>query len=300
MELEMKTKLAEVMPERIEFNYAPLKAKLADKLAYYKALVVTEDSAKVAKSDLAKLRKLKESLNAKKISVKKEFMVPYTTFENEVKEIFGMIDEPITAIGSQLKAFEEQQKAEKQTKIEAFYTEVIGELAPLLPLTKIFNSKWLNTATSAKSIKTELAETISKVKSDIEIIKEMHIECEQTMLDTYLCTLDMSAALAEKTRYEAQQTALKDYAAKQAEKAAEISTVEPTSDEEKASIHDFTESQIIEPEPAPDFWTTFPKEKPQENTKDVKLIFYATTAAFRAELKALTVKHGIAYGGLDE
>jgi argininosuccinate lyase len=84
MELEMKTKLAEVMPKQIEFNYAPLKAELAEQLAYYKALVVTEESAKVAKSDLAKLRKLKESLNAKKISIKKEFMAPYTAFENEV------------------------------------------------------------------------------------------------------------------------------------------------------------------------------------------------------------------------
>ena len=113
MELEIKTNLAEVMPKEIEGNYAPLKAELADKLAYYKAFVVTEDSAKVAKSDLAWLRKLKESLNAKKISVKKEYMKPYMGFEDEVKEIFGMIDEPITAIGTQLKAFEEQQKAEK-------------------------------------------------------------------------------------------------------------------------------------------------------------------------------------------
>ena len=59
MELEIKTNLSEVMPKEIEGNYAPLKAELADKLAYYKALVVTEDSAKIAKSDLAWLRKLK-------------------------------------------------------------------------------------------------------------------------------------------------------------------------------------------------------------------------------------------------
>ena len=293
MELIMKTDLAKVMPKQIEFNYAPLKTELAEKLSYYKNLVVTEDSIKSAKDDRAMLRKLKDTLNAKKVSVKKDFLIPYEEFEREVKELMSMIDEPIFAIDSQVKSFEEQQKAEKKAKIDGFYDELIGELSTLLPLEKIFNSKWLNTATSPKSIKTELTETISKVKSDIDIIKEMHIECEQTMLDAYLRTLSMSDALAEKNRYEAQQDALKEYERKQAEQKAK--DVEPVADEIPTAC-----KTIAEPS-APDYWNTFPESEPApvETVHDVKMIFYATTAKFRAAMKSLTEEYGIDYDGLN-
>lgn len=293
MELEMKTKLSEVMPKQIEFNYSPLKSELAEKLAYYKNLVVTEESIKPAKDDRAKLNALKKTLNDKKISVKKEFLIPYDEFEREVKELMAMIDEPISAIDSQLKAFEEQQKAEKQSKIQNFYDESIGGLAPLLPLQKIFNSKWLNTATSAKSIKAELSATISKVKSDIEIIKCMHCECEQTMLDTYLQTLDMSSALAEKTRYEARQAALKEYERKQSEQK-EIPTPIVTEPDEIP-----TDYVPAGKSSAPDYFNTFPEEKPVETVHDVKMVFYNTTAEFRAAMKQLTEEFGIDYAGLD-
>lgn len=294
MELEMKTKLAEVMPKQIEFNYAPLKTELAEKLAYYKNLVVTEDSIKPAKNDRAMLNSLKKTLNDKKISVKKEFLIPYDEFEREVKELMSMIDEPILAIDSQLKAFEEQQKAEKQAKIEEFYTESIGELSPLLPLTKIFNPKWLNTATSAKSIKSELSETISRVKTDIEIIKAMHIECEQTMLDAYLRTLSMSDALAEKNRYEARQADLKEYEAKKAEQVAQ-KKAEPVKEPDEIPTECAPQKSN-----APDYWNTFPEEeKPVETVHDVKMVFYNTTAEFRAAMKQLTEEFGIDYAGLD-
>lgn len=293
MELEMKTKLDEVMPKQIEFNYSPLKSELAEKLSYYKNLVVTEESIKPAKDDRAKLNALKKTLNDKKISVKKEFLIPYDEFEREVKELMAMIDEPICAIDSQLKAFEEQQKAEKQSKIQSFYDEFIGELASLLPLQKIFNPKWLNTATSAKSIKAELSGTISKVKSDIEIIKGMHVDCEQTMLDTYLQTLDMSAALAEKTRYEARQAALKEYERKKAEQKE--TTPIPVATEPDEIPTDYVPAGKSS---EPDYFNTFP-EPAAETVHDVKMVFYNTTAEFRAAMKQLTEEFGIDYAGLD-
>ena len=298
MELVIETKLAEVMPKKIEFNYDPIKTELTEKLAYYRNLVVTEDSIKPAKSDRAWLNSLKKTLNDKKISVKKDYLVTYDVFEREIKELMAMIDEPISAIDSQLKAFEEQQKAEKQAKIEEFYAELIGDLAALLPLTKIFNPKWLNTATSAKSIKTELSEIIATVKSNIAIIQDMHIECEQTMLNAYLQTLNMSSALAEKNRYEAQQAATKEYARKQAEIAEQKKI-------EDAQIVDEPEEIPTEYVPAgkssaPDYFTTFPEEeKPAETVHDVKMVFYKTTAEFRAAMKQLTEEFGIDYAGLD-
>jgi len=299
----MSTDLAKELPKQIVFNYAPLKEELTGKLAYYNALVVTEESVKRAKKDRASLNDLKKSLNDKKISVKKDFLIPYDEFEREVKELMAMIDQPISAIDAQIKKFDEMKKGKKRKQAEDLYAELIGELAPLLPLEKIFNPKWLNVATTAKSVKSELSETILKVNADIEIIKGMHIECEQTMLDTYLRTLNMSTALAEKTRYEAQQAALKEYEQRklEAEQKAAQEPVEPIAE----TCHPNetpAEPEIIEPAPIPDYFGAIHDTRPipQEEIKDVRLVFYATTAAFRAEMKALTEKYGISYSGIED
>ena len=39
-------------------------------------------------------------------------------------------------------------------------------------------------------------------------------------------------------------------------------------------------------------------ERPDEELKTIKVIFYDTTAAFRAEMRALTDKYGVKYGGI--
>ena len=54
-ELVMKTDLQKAIPQAIEFNYDELKKQLPERLAYYKNLVVTEDSIKSAKADKATL-----------------------------------------------------------------------------------------------------------------------------------------------------------------------------------------------------------------------------------------------------
>lgn len=294
MELIMTTDLAKELPKEIVFNYAPLKAELTEKLAYYNALAVTEDSIKNAKTDRADLRKLKDSLNAKKISIKKDFLIPYDEFEREIKELMAMIDQPINAIDSQIKAFDEAEKEKKKKQAEDFYSKLIGELAPLLPLEKIFNPKWLNVATTAKSVKTELTETISKVSTDIETIKGLHAECEQTMLDTYLRTLDIGKAIAEKTRYESQQEQLRVYEQKKLEAAQK-------SEEEIPEDKSIEPEIIIQPALIKDEYGTVHGTPPvlTEETVDVKLIFYATTKEFRTEMKALTEKHGISYEGIE-
>ena len=108
------------------------------------------------------------------------------------------------------------------------------------------------------------------------------------MLDTYLQTLDMSSALAEKTRYESRQAALREYERKQSELKAIPAPI------------------VSEPDEIPtdcvptDYFNTFPEEeKPVETVHDVKMVFYNTTAEFRAAMKQLTEEFGIDYAGLN-
>jgi hypothetical protein len=296
MELIMTTDLAKELPKEILFNREQLKTELSEKLVYYKSLVVTEDSTKSAKVDRAKLNKLRTALEDKRIEVKKDCLIPYAEFEKEINELIGMIDEPINTIDSQLKNFEEQKKADKEKQINDFFLENVGDLLALLPLKKIYNPKWLNAGYKMSDIEKEIADTIFKAKNDINIIKAFGVECEQQMLDKYLFTLDMSAAMAEKTRFEEQQKRLKEYEELQrkaaAEKAAEslksepVKVIETTYSEPTQAAH--PQQQYI---PEPEQCTPVQ----QEQRKTISVTFQNTTADFRHEMGALCKAHGIKY-----
>ena len=137
MEFVMGNSL-ETLPKTIDFNFEELKGQLAESLALYTGLVVTEDGIKGAKEDRAKLNKLREALENKRKEVKRECMAPYTDFEAKVKELVGLIDQPIAAIDAQLKEYEEKRRADKRAAILEIYEETVGELRALgLELTQL-------------------------------------------------------------------------------------------------------------------------------------------------------------------
>ena len=277
MELILNTNLETAIPAVIDWNHEALKVELSERLAHYNNLVVTEDAISVAKSDRAKLNKLRTAIDDKRKDVKKTCLKPYEDFDKRVKEILSLIDQPIAAIDKQTKAFDEIEKQDKLGRLAAFYTANIKELREVLPIERVLPEKWANKSEKDIAITQEMLATIQKVGNDIGIIKAMKLDFEQNVLDVYLQTLDMSAALAEKSRMEEQAERLKKLAEAQ----------KPT-------------APVIEPEPVI-VAATAPqsdRETPQaaEHTKDIDVRFYATTAAFRADMKALTDKHQIRYG----
>ena len=279
MELILNTNLETAIPAVIDWNHEALKTELSERLAHYNNLVVTEDSIKGAKADRAKLNTLRTAFDDKRKEVKKACLKPYEDFEKKAKEIIALIDQPIAAIDAQTKAFDEIQLSDKRNTLAAFYTANIGELREILPLEKVLPPKWENKGETIINITQQMLDVMNRVKNDLGIIKAMKLDFEQNVLDVYLRTLDMSAALAEKARMQEQAERLK--------KLAEAQKPEPT-------------APIVKPEPIIALATApqIAPDAPQvaEQTKDIDVRFYATTAAFRADMKALTEKHGIRYG----
>lgn len=162
LELKMTTDLATAIPAEIVFNFEELEAELQRRLEHYNHLVVTEDSIKEAKEDLANLRKLREALETRRKEVKNQCAVPYVAFEKKEKRLIALIDSPIDAINGQLKKFDDRQKEEKRSEIAAAYDELVPEsLRDIIPLTRILDPRWLNKGTSMKSIR-EAIETVSR------------------------------------------------------------------------------------------------------------------------------------------
>ena len=298
MELIMTTDLEKSLPKKIDFNYEAIKAELSEKLERYNSLVVTEDSISGAKKDKAALNKLKTALEDRRKEVKKDCLRPYEEFEQKIKELVGMIDAPVLAIDGQIKAFDEIKKAEKRAEIQAFYSDNVGDLAPLLPLDKVFDPRWLNATYKIEDAQKEIADRIFKVRNDIGIIKAMNLSGEQQVLDVYLRTLDMSAALAEKTRLEYQQKRMEEYEAAR-QKAAQEAPQEPkTVVIDGTPCHDFCDYKPGDHVAFGVDLASGPDKTAYEEPKTIKVVFYDTTEAFRHDMRALTEKYGIRYGGL--
>lgn len=220
--------------QAIEFNYEDLQKWITEQVEQYKDLIYTDDTIKDAKDDRAKLNKFRESIDNARKDVKKTYLAPYNAFEEKVKSLLALIEEPTKAIDTQVKAYEQTKKDEKRTEIEAYYNATAGDLLSLLPLEKFFDSKWLNATVTIKAVQSEIDKIIAKAKFDIQTIKDLKSEWQLTLIDTYLNTLDLGKALAEKTRLETRKAELENNQVVEVNKKVETPVPQtPTAEEVK-------------------------------------------------------------------
>lgn len=247
----------------IGFNFEEIKEKLNSELEIYKNMIFTEDSKAEAKKTIASLRKLKKSVNDKKLEVKKSFMIPYTNFEAQVKELDNLIDEPINFINNQVEEFERRRVEEKKSLISEIYTEIMAEhveASGYLPLQRIYDSKWENSTTTKKAITEAIAERVDHVEKDLSIIRSMESEFEDKGIEKYKVTLGLSDAIEIMNQYQKQKEEIlrrqeeeaKRKAEEEARKASEVSSAIDTPMQESPVAQTAPEEKIIEQKPVND------------------------------------------------
>lgn len=245
----------------IGFNFEEIKEKLNSELEIYKNMIFTEESKTEAKKTIASLRKLKKSVNDKKLEVKKSFMIPYTNFEAQVKELDNLIDEPINFINNQVEEFERKRVEEKKALISEIYTEIMAEheeASGYLPLQRIYDSKWENATTTKKAITETITERVDHVEKDLGIIRSMESDFEDKGIEKYKTTLELSDAIEVMNQYQKQKEEILRRQEEEAERKAEE---EARNESEKNSEPDIAvnetpitdnvpEEKFVEPKPA--------------------------------------------------
>lgn len=189
----------------VSCNFEEVEAYIKDRLKEYDGAIFTEESKGYAKKELAKLRAEKKELNDNLRDAKKKYMAPWDTFEPKVKELINLFDEPITLIDGQVKAFEEDRIAQKKALIEAIYTELVGDLADIIPLERIYNPKWENATTKEKAIREEVLAQATAARIALDTIRGMRSDAESKALDVYKQTLSLPEAISCINAYEAQK-----------------------------------------------------------------------------------------------
>lgn len=185
----------------IDFNLQELKDNLAKEMQVYDNLVVTEDTVKDSKKDLAMLRKASKELNDRKIAVKKEFLAPYTAFESEVKDAIAIIEKPISLIDAQIKQFEEEQKIAKKKHLEEVFQDQVGELGEYITFSEVFKESWLNATAKDKDAIDEIQIAKMKVEGELQAIKSLASEIEPELLSHYKRTHSLAECIQRNTNY---------------------------------------------------------------------------------------------------
>lgn len=221
MELKIYNPVEDGFIKKIDWNYEDLKAEIETRTAEYAASVYNDDSIKNAKDDRAKLNKLKDALEGKRSSVRKQMLEPYEIFSSEIKSLTVLIDKAISNIDGQVKDYESRQRKMKEAKIREFYDANIFDLEKYLPFERVIKPSYLNVSTSMKSIKEEISAMIQRVSEGIALLNDTDSPYVVDMKAEFLKTYDIGAALAVKNRLEAAERKRQEYEAERAKQKAE-------------------------------------------------------------------------------
>ena len=183
--------------KEIQWNQGEVKSWVAARVRDYKTIAYTADQAKDMKRDRADLNKLKAAFEDERKRLKKVCMEPYNRFEQQVKEITALIDEPIQLIDSQLSEIEERRKQLKQKEIEDLFG-TIG-FQDFITLERIMDPKWLNATVSLNKIEEQMKNLLFRVGTEVSTINSLP-EFSFEALENYKKTLDLNMAIAEGQR----------------------------------------------------------------------------------------------------
>ena len=201
-------------------------------------------------------------------------MKPFETFEAQVKDLCGMIDEATSGIDSQLEIYELNRINEKKEAIKSMFAEIAsGYDINFITLEKVYNPKWENKTTTDKTIATEITEAFEKATRDLEIISKMpRYAFEAT--EVYKSTLDLNKAIAEGENMARIAEAKKQAEIEEQRRAEEArlraeEEARRKADEEKAASFGLT-PKAAEPTPAePTFEVAFKVRVTKQQAKEL-------------------------------
>lgn len=180
-------------------NYEEIKKELITTLDNYKDFKVNNETYVAAKTKRAELNNFNKTLNRTRIDAKKEFLVPYENFENQINSLTQLVSETSQAIDSGIKELEERATNAKRLDIELFFQE----LKMLIPLDQVYKTQWENKTYDFEDIKNEILQLKAQIDKDLDYITK-YVANDDILLKarikaSYLDTLDLIGSINKET-----------------------------------------------------------------------------------------------------
>lgn len=200
-------------PAVIDWNFEQIKTQLAEIMSTYEGLTYTEDSLKTAKADVADLRKLRNEVEDRRKAIKESCMEPYKIIEAQAKELTSLIDKPIEEISKQIKAYEDEQKAEKKKEIIAFMEETFKDLPEEIAkrlIEKSYTPQWENKSTTKKTWQEAIKASLELTLEDLDKLNEVDEDFKESAIEQYKKDLTLGNALMKVNELQQQREMLRE------------------------------------------------------------------------------------------
>lgn len=204
----------------IEINIDEIKKNLAEFLALYKNLVVTEENLSLCKDDQKKLAGLRAKVDRYRIDKKKEHLKAIEGFESQCKEIVEMIFAVEDPIKTGIAVYDNIKREEKKAIAKELITEVIHEVglnekyAPNLTVL----DQYCNLGASKKGVREDLIHRAFALKTEQDAEAE-RLEIFQDVIDTENLNLNSKLSIQNFTRLIGSGASTKDIIAEIKSKA---------------------------------------------------------------------------------
>lgn len=200
-------------------NALQLRDHVAATLERYTPENYSEDNVDQAKADRAILNKAAKDLNDRRIQLERDWNAPLQEFKSIIGDTVKMISEGSAKIYAVVKGVENKAKAEKRAAIEELWER---KGITLLPLSKLWDDKWLNKTKRLPAVEKEIGEKLLKIEAELDTLAAVDTEDGDTLRAYYLDCLDLQRTLAYSATLKANRQRLQEeQARRQAEAEAQ-------------------------------------------------------------------------------
>ena len=180
-----------IVAGKLTSNAKEYSAALKNEIANY-TIERYIDDPEAAKSDKVYLNNLLKDVTQKRILATNTWNKPLDEFISVMKELESEIQTASNNLKTIVDKADKQVKDEKKAKIIEFWNTLNFTI---VPIERVFNSKWLNKGEKMASIMEECKAITEKISTEMNTLKSMQDEDSETLQAFYLDTLDLNATL---------------------------------------------------------------------------------------------------------
>lgn len=236
-EIIMRTDTPE-LPAEIG-NFEEVKAAIGEALQQYDTdVAVTEETVKDAEKTRAHLRRVKDQVETYRKDAKAAYLEKFGKLEAQCKELSGLIEQPITAIDTKIKEFENAESEKKYHELQVFF---VGINPPAwVKIEDVLSAKWKNKTATLSKLRQEISEAVCKIEDDYVEIEKMYGASPlwTAISDKFKATKDKSSTLVYAAQIERQHS--------EEQKRAE--EIQRQREAEEAARAESAQNAICEPE----------------------------------------------------
>lgn len=163
----------QVVPARVSFpGFGAFRSQAQEVADYISSIVLTEENLKEVKKDLAAARRVVNGLNDQRIAIKKAILEEYTAFEEQIKELSGIVHDAEDDLRKKVNALEELERDQKRDALREIYQKRIwqytfGELVPD-GFDRWLKPQHLNKSTSVNQAERDMVSWMEEMQEDVD------------------------------------------------------------------------------------------------------------------------------------